>query len=172
MLDGECNISVMSLVDGVGGIANMKSGYYSGKKKTFCLETITGHKIYATGNHKFLEYENRWTRLDKLSSESMIAVPLGFDLSDNKEHGKDLSEARFIAMFLANGCALKSRSIQYTSNVLDEDLCDQIIKDANKITGNKLRPYKKKVFFKARESSWLNVFFPSKELPTKKREAR
>jgi len=167
VLDGKKDIGIMSMKNEKGGIMQMKKGFKSGIKQLYRMELVTGHTIYATGNHKFLEYENKWEKLERLSDESLIGIPINFELKNN-ETGRDLSEARFIAMMLGNGCALKNRSIQYTSNVFDDDLCDIIIKDSLKITNNKIRPYKKITNYKKRKSKWTNVFFPSIQLPTKK----
>jgi len=167
-LDTVRNIDIMSLNKNKGDIVMMKKGFKSGTKQLYEIELITGHKILATGNHKFLEFENTWTRLDSLSSESLIAIPLSFDLRWPGQSERDLCEARFIAMMLGNGCSRDRRSTQYTSNILDSDLCDTIIKDADAITNGALRSFKKDTICESRNTKWTNVFFPSLITPSKK----
>ncbi len=165
-LDAVEKEDIMSLKNNKGGIVTMKKGFKTGVKQLYDIELITGHKIKATANHKFLEYENTWKRVDEITTESLLAIPLGLDVEGGL--GRNLYEAKFIAMMLANGCSGDRRSTQYTSNSNDSDLCDEIMIAANKITNNQLRPFKKETICEKRGTRWINVFMPSIKVPSRK----
>jgi len=148
------------------GISNQvaKKCFFSGVKQTYKLTLTTGHSIVATGNHKFLT-TNGWVPLrDFKIKDDLVAL----SIKDNDESLDTMSESeiKFLGLFIGNGCALKNRSLQYTGNRLDMDLCRDIMVCAEKIFPGELRPSLKDQIYRGgtdRESSAVNVFFPAKK---------
>ena len=158
MLDGSSSDDILVVKKNKAGISKMKKGFKSGRKKTYELTTITGHKIRATANHKFMVYDNKWCRLDEISEGDLIALPLGFDTGCSGKRG--LYEARFLGMMLANGCYLDGRVTSYTGHCDDSDLCQTLIDDARRLVDDKIKPYSKVEYYRGGSSSSLNVYFP------------
>jgi len=59
--------------------AIVSNAFSTGIKPVFTLKTRLGHKIRATGNHKFLSI-NGWKRLDELSSKQQLIALANSDI--------------------------------------------------------------------------------------------
>lgn len=129
-----------------------KKCFSTGMKPVYQLELSTGHKIKATLNHKFLT-ENGWLALGDISINDRVAIPIGFD-GDNNISDYEIS---VIGHFISNGCALKSHALQYTCNILDNDLVADVVENAVIASGCRIKPRVEKVIRK--KSSWQNIYF-------------
>lgn len=164
-LDNDNNLTILDSHSKKEGsiMSNVKKCFTTGKKQFYKLKLITGHSIEATANHKFMSPCAEWTKMEDLQVGSLVGVPLNFIENENKNTLKD-NEIKVLALFLGNGCAIPRRSLQYTSNKYDADICDELMSIANKITNNELRPYKKTDTYRKgtdKESSAIQVFFPA-----------
>lgn len=112
-----------------------KKCFTTGIKDVYEMELISGQKIKATLNHKFLT-QNGWKELSELENEK-VAIPINFD---NKELDISDAEISIIGHFLANGSALKGLPIRYAQNLLDNDLTEIVMKDAINACGGKIAP--------------------------------
>lgn len=75
-LEGSSNIVVWALNSSSMTLekAKVSRAFCTGTKPVFLLETRSGRKIKATGNHKFFSL-NGWQRLDQLTIQDFIAIP-------------------------------------------------------------------------------------------------
>jgi len=155
-------IDSYSKTKGESIMAKGKKCFPTGKKQFYKITLSTGHEIEATKNHKFLSPGEEWTRLDRLSKESLLGIPLNFTYS--KKNILSNNAIKIIAMFLGNGCCLPSRSLQYTSHVDDIDLCNEIMDISNAEFNDELRPYIKHQIYRKntkKESESFQIFFPA-----------
>lgn len=151
-------------------IAHATKAWKTGKKQVLELVLSTGHKILATGDHKFLGIGNKWIPLANLSVGDPIAIAL--NANPESEPTVSLAEARLLGLFVSNGCTLPRRSTQITFNDEDRDLAAIAIADAAKVFKGELRPHLVKTEPSTRAGHrWINVFFPSKRVPSKIRKS-
>lgn len=134
--------------------------FYSGNKQTYEITLITGHTIRATANHKFLVPGREWLPVERMQKGTMLGLYLGNGGISESSMSDD--ELKMVALFIGNGCAIPRRSLQYTSNAKDEDLCLEIMAIANRLFPRELRPVFKLQKYREgtqQESSAINVFF-------------
>jgi replicative DNA helicase len=118
-----------------------KKCWRTGSKQIYKIKLSNYQEISATENHKFLSVDG-WKPVSELSTTDKIAIPIGF--SHLVESTKiPIGEIRFIGHMLCNGSAVPRQPIHYTSNILDQDLCDQVIDDIFSVLGDKILPRKK-----------------------------
>jgi len=149
-------------------IMEAKKCFSTGKKKTSTMVLSTGHEIRATDNHKFLTVGEEWKRLDELSKDDLVGLAIKeIDCGEKTMSDDDL---KFLGLFIGNGCAIPRHSIQYTGNVLDEDLSEEIKTLSTRIFPGQLRPFIKKEIFRKgtdKQSQASVVFFPSVRVPAR-----
>lgn len=68
--------------------ATVSNAFSTGIQQVYLLQTQSGYKIKATGNHKFLT-PNQWQRLDTLTKSDCLAIPAGN--SESKKTGNQPS---------------------------------------------------------------------------------
>jgi replicative DNA helicase len=141
----------------------------TGRKPVLKLTLSTGHTIRATANHKFLSAGRIWLPLSELSAGDLIAIPL--NSPTGKRATVSLAEARLLGLMTSNGCCLPRRSIQLTMNSGDSDVVRIAERDAKEVF-HTIRPYHKHETPSTRPGcKWIQVFFPSKVPPSKKRRS-
>lgn len=124
----------------------------------------TGHQITATGNHKFLAFNNTWVPLADLQQGQQVAIPL--NMRSEVVAAIAGAEARLLGLMVSNGCGLKNRSIQLTLNALDTDLAAIAARDAATIFGKTLRPHGKIEVFREKHRAYV-MYFPATQLPAR-----
>ena len=87
----------------------------SGEKECFELTTRDGHKIVATGEHRFLTFDG-WKQLKDIKEGEFIGSPVGYD--GNEEMNEDV--LKLLAVWMAEGN--KSKTTYTFSNATPEVL--------------------------------------------------
>jgi hypothetical protein len=169
IIDNDNEFMVYSHINKKGSIPmKAKSCFSTGEKQTFIITLSTGHSIRATLNHQFFMVGEQWKKLEDILVGDLIG--LSIKESDSKKTTMTDDDLKFIGLFIGNGCALPRRSIQYTSNSLDGDLCEEMLILSNKICNKNLRPFIKQEIFRRgtkKESSAKVVYFPSARVPAR-----
>lgn len=96
---------------------NLVKAFYSGKKQTFELETVTGKKIKASANHPFLTIDG-WKRLDALKVGERLATPRKITV-ENPSNPLSEKELILLAHLIGDGCILPKSPYHYTSADMD-----------------------------------------------------
>ncbi len=132
----------------LGGHLLLKA-FYSGRKEVFELQTRSGRRIKASGNHPFLKLEG-WTALEKLRVGDRIAIPreIGVKKPDNP-----LSEDELIllAHLIGDGCILPRQPYHYTS--ADPENIEVVNEKADQLFG-----IKGKII---RQENWWHTYLKS-----------
>ncbi len=115
--------------------AIVSNAFSTGIKPVFTLKTRLGHKIRATGNHKFLSI-NGWKRLDELSSKQHICLPR--HLPTIGKQTMTYSEVALLGHLIGDGCTLPRHAIQYTSREID--LAENVAFLARELFGDAIVP--------------------------------
>lgn len=147
-------------------ISKVKKAWKTGIKNVFEMTLSTGHKITATGNHKFLSGSDRWIPMEELSVGDLVAIPLNAPLPSKATISK--AEARLMGLFISNGCTLPHHVFQITLNALDMDLVEKSFADIHSVFPGKMRPHWRLQEFRGGASKAINCFFPSIAVPSKK----
>lgn len=154
-LVGKSGFNVWSFDSNVKA-AKCSKVFTTGIKPMFEMETVSGHKIKATANHRFLATSG-WKRLDELKIGDTIACygeipepPNTKDLPDN--------ELFFLGHMLGNGCILPSHAAQYTTQ--HEDVAHAVKDSAIQLFGSDVNP--RVEYANPRDQGgWYQVFMSS-----------
>jgi replicative DNA helicase len=124
--------------------------FATGTKPVYRLTTRLGHRIRATGNHKFLAFDG-WRRLDDLAPGMRLAVPRA--LAGPATRTMSDAELALLGHLIGDGCTLPRHAIQYTSK--DRDLAELVAGLATQVFGASLRPRIRA------ERGWFQTYLPA-----------
>lgn len=87
----------------------------NGLKPVYTLQTKSGRKVTATGNHPFLTVGG-WKKLDELQPGDNILVPSELNVSSNTSIG--ISKIKFLAYVLSDGSIIRNVSFTNSNELL------------------------------------------------------
>ncbi|MGH3051226.1 MAG: DnaB-like helicase C-terminal domain-containing protein, partial [Gaiellaceae bacterium] len=121
--------------------------FATGTKPVYRLTTRLGHRIRATGNHKFLSFDG-WRRLDDLAPGMRVSAPRALPGPGRRTLSD--SELALLGHLIGDGCTLSRHAIQYTSK--DDDLAHLVAVLAVDVFGAAVRPRVR------RERGWFQTY--------------
>ncbi len=113
-LVGKDNFEIISLNEDMKLVpSKVTKVFNSGRKKVYKLKLKSGREIVASGNHKFLKFE-QWQRLDKLEIGDRIAVPRVINVKGTG----NISDSNLIVLahMIGDGCYVEGQPLHYTNS--------------------------------------------------------
>jgi replicative DNA helicase len=155
-LVGQSRFNVWSRIGDKTEACECSRVFSNGIKPMFEITTVSGRKIKATGNHRFMS-PGGWRQLEEFAAGDSIAcyaqIPESksdIDLSDN--------ELFFMGHMVGNGCVLPRHSAQYTTP--HKDLGNAVKDSAIALFGDEVNP-RVEYANPRNQGGWYQVFMSS-----------
>jgi replicative DNA helicase len=154
-LEGMRDFRVLAVDPGTWKLepCRVSRAFRTGRKPVFALLTRRGHRVRATGNHRFLTVDG-WRRLDQLRPGQHVALPRALP-GPLAAATMSRDELGLLGHLIGDGCSLPRHAIQYTTR--EPELAEIVVGQADRVFGAKVRCRVKP------ERTWYQVYLSSTE---------